>query len=65
MLDHLNTHRLVFFVFDSRARDMYAGPIRGLGGPIPMSGQGQDCMVSGETISICMATGVSFELSGV
>ena len=27
MLDHLETHRLVFFVFDSRAREMYAGPI--------------------------------------
>ena len=50
MLDHLETHRLVFFVFDSRAREMYAGPIRGLGGPIPMLGQGEDCIVSGNTI---------------
>ena len=29
---------------------MYAGPIRGLGGPIPMLGQGEDCIVSGNTI---------------
>mmetsp|Transcript_20132 Transcript_20132/g.33252 ORF Transcript_20132/g.33252 Transcript_20132/m.33252 type:complete len:559 (-) Transcript_20132:38-1714(-) len=43
--------KCVFFVFDQRARELYAGPIKGLGGPIPFMGQAEDCMIRGGTVA--------------
>jgi len=39
--------QVVFFVFDKRSRELYPGPIKGLGGPIPGDGVDKDCMVEG------------------
>ena len=35
MRANLADRRFVFFVFDGRARKLYEGPLKGLGGPIP------------------------------
>jgi succinate dehydrogenase/fumarate reductase flavoprotein subunit len=40
--------RVVFAVFDERARTKYAGPMRAVGGPVPSKELQEDCVVSGE-----------------
>lgn len=45
---HHPERKIVFFVFDERARRKYNGPIKGLGGPIPMDEDlEEDCLCSG------------------
>ena len=46
MVHHHEERRLVFFVFDERARSKYAGPLMGQGGPIPDKSAEEDCLVS-------------------
>eukprot|EP00939_MAST-03C_sp_MAST-3C-sp1_P000653 g653.t1 len=50
MRAHLDTHRLVFFVYDERASKLYNGPLRGIGGPIPFRSSSR-VVASGNTIS--------------
>lgn len=45
MRDNLKDRRFVFFVFDGRSRKLFEGPLKGLGGPIPLRQQEKDCLI--------------------
>lgn len=52
MVHNAAERRLVFFIFDERARRRYAGPIMGQGGPIPTAEAEEDCLISGADAAI-------------
>jgi len=39
--------RCVFCIFDERARKLYEGPLKGLGGPVPFEAMQNDCLCRG------------------
>ena len=47
MINEPEQRRCVFFIFDERSRELYEGPIKGLGGPIPLKDREEDCLVRG------------------
>lgn len=50
MLNNLESHRLVFFVYDERSKGLYNGPLRGVGGPIPLESTA-DVSARGESVA--------------
>ena len=51
MIESPDDRRVVFFVFDERSRELYEGPIKGLGGPIPFKSMEDDCLLRAESVS--------------
>eukprot|EP01062_Namystynia_karyoxenos_P058807 TRINITY_DN5027_c4_g1_i1.p1 TRINITY_DN5027_c4_g1~~TRINITY_DN5027_c4_g1_i1.p1 ORF type:complete len:718 (+),score=227.16 TRINITY_DN5027_c4_g1_i1:68-2155(+) len=45
MRANLRDRRFVFFIFDGRSRRLFEGPLKGLGGPIPLKQQEKDCLI--------------------